>query len=231
MAVIRVKRGATSPTTSNLSEVGEIAFDYSNNALFVRGLTDVVKIGGEAGDGGAGEMTLDYYFEGNMNIHSFRYGFHRDFIYKIRVLASSDIQNTANTIVNYCSTNVVNYNGSFVNINANDNSTAITRLSSRNTSVFTVSDGYTASVTASYGVVKVMDFEISPTLYNSLTSTVQWISKGYSITSANGQTNSPITYADFAHTFSGAFGAMRINSGFSSGNRFIAVSVYKIRRK
>ena len=46
MAVIKVKRGTTTPTTSNLTNLGEMAFNYSNNELFIRGQSSVVKIGG-----------------------------------------------------------------------------------------------------------------------------------------------------------------------------------------
>ena len=47
MAIIRVKRGSTTPTTSNMSYLGELAFDYSNEALYARGVSSVIKIGGE----------------------------------------------------------------------------------------------------------------------------------------------------------------------------------------
>ena len=43
MAVIRVKRGTTNPTTSNLSQVGEIGFNTSTNEVFIRGNSSVVK--------------------------------------------------------------------------------------------------------------------------------------------------------------------------------------------
>ena len=47
MAILRVKRGTTKPSTANLSYVGELAFDYTNNALYARNSTAVVKVGGE----------------------------------------------------------------------------------------------------------------------------------------------------------------------------------------
>lgn len=49
MAVIRVKRGTTNPTTSNLTNLGEMAFNYSSNELFIRGQSSVVKINGSSG--------------------------------------------------------------------------------------------------------------------------------------------------------------------------------------
>lgn len=46
MAIIRVKRGTTTPTTSNLTQVGEMGFNTNTNELFIRGNSSVVKIGG-----------------------------------------------------------------------------------------------------------------------------------------------------------------------------------------
>jgi hypothetical protein len=46
MAIIRVKRGTSVPTTSHLTQVGEMGFDTTNNELYIRGNSSVVKIGG-----------------------------------------------------------------------------------------------------------------------------------------------------------------------------------------
>lgn len=46
MAIIKIKRGTTTPTTSNLTQVGEMALNTSTNEVFVRGNTSVIKIGG-----------------------------------------------------------------------------------------------------------------------------------------------------------------------------------------
>lgn len=46
MAVIKIKRGTTVPTISNLAEVGEMALNTSTNEVFIRGNSGVIKIGG-----------------------------------------------------------------------------------------------------------------------------------------------------------------------------------------
>ena len=40
--VIKVKRGTSTPTTSNLANIGEFAFDYSSNKLYIRSSSNVV---------------------------------------------------------------------------------------------------------------------------------------------------------------------------------------------
>lgn len=45
MAVIRVKRGTSKPPTSNLTYLGELAFNYSTNELYARSSSSIVKIG------------------------------------------------------------------------------------------------------------------------------------------------------------------------------------------
>ncbi|ABX81241.1 hypothetical protein [Acholeplasma laidlawii] len=46
MAIIRVKRGTSVPTTSHLTQVGEMGFDTLNNELYIRGNSSVIKVGG-----------------------------------------------------------------------------------------------------------------------------------------------------------------------------------------
>ena len=46
MPIIRIKRGTTKPTTSELSYPGEMAINTMTNEVFIRGSTSVVKIGG-----------------------------------------------------------------------------------------------------------------------------------------------------------------------------------------
>ena len=41
---IIIKRGTKEPTTSNLTSIGEIAFDYQNEKLYVRASSKVVCI-------------------------------------------------------------------------------------------------------------------------------------------------------------------------------------------
>ncbi len=46
MPIIRIKRGTTKPSTSNLSYVGEMAINTMTNEVFIRGSSSVIKIGG-----------------------------------------------------------------------------------------------------------------------------------------------------------------------------------------
>ena len=93
MAIIRVKRGTSTPNTSNLSYIGELAFDYNNNALFARSVSSVVKIGGET--------ELVYYYQGSVAALSLNYTFDRNYIYKIHVLASTTANQLVNSLINY----------------------------------------------------------------------------------------------------------------------------------
>ena len=58
MAIIRVKRGTSVPTTSHLTQVGEMGFDTTNNELYIRGNSSVIKIGGG----------FSLLYEGNLSI-------------------------------------------------------------------------------------------------------------------------------------------------------------------
>lgn len=42
--VIQIKRGTSTPTTSNLTNLGELAFDYSANKLYIRSSSSVICI-------------------------------------------------------------------------------------------------------------------------------------------------------------------------------------------
>ncbi len=46
MPIIRIKRGTTKPTTSDLSYPGEMAINTSTNEVFIRGNYNVFKVGG-----------------------------------------------------------------------------------------------------------------------------------------------------------------------------------------
>lgn len=223
MAIIRVKRGTSTPNTSNLSYIGELAFDYNNNALFARSVSSVVKIGGET--------ELVYYYQGSVSALSINYAFDRNYIYKIHVLASTTANQLVNSLINYRVSGTTNNSGSFIDVNSNDVYSGVSKASSRNTPSFTVFDAYSATVTPTSGITKVMDFEISAALHTSIETTQQWIAKGYSICTATGQANTGITYSDFAHSFSGSFGAIRINSGFTLGTRLFAITIYRMRRR
>lgn len=45
MALIRIKRGTTTPTISNLTQTGEMAINTNTNEVFVRSASGVVKVG------------------------------------------------------------------------------------------------------------------------------------------------------------------------------------------
>ena len=46
MAIIKIKRGTTTPSISNLTEIGEMAINTSTTEVFIRGNSSVAKIGG-----------------------------------------------------------------------------------------------------------------------------------------------------------------------------------------
>lgn len=225
MAVIRVKRGTTTPTTSNLTHIGELAFDYQNNALFARSASSVIRIGG------GGEVELVAAYQGGVPSHILSHAFDRNYIYRVVALVSSTASQQVNSSINYRATNHVNNIGSMINVRSNDVYSGVTKAHSRNVSTFTIFDAYSGTVTATNGVTKVIDFDLIPFLHTSTGSTLQWSAKGHSICTATGQGNTGITYSEFAHSFNGSFGSVRINSGFTTGIRSFAVSLYRVRRQ
>lgn len=226
MATIRVKRGTTVPTTSNLSYLGELAFDYSSNELYARGSSEVIKIGGS--------LEKVFYYEGYASSYQFNYAFNKDFIYKVHVIAStnSGLSDTSVTTINYLSSTSSNYYGSYINVMYNDSYSGMTRSSSKYTTSFIINDAFTNSVAPSYAVTKVIDFEISPTFESSYNYTYQWVAYGTSITTVSDQSNAPLTYTQFVHTVDGSLGGLRISPGLDVGSTdSIAVTVYRIKRK
>lgn len=226
MAVIRVKRGTTTPTTSHLTLVGELGFDYTNNALYARNTTSVVKIGGE--------MEKVFYFEGNVSSHAFLYTFSPLYIYKIHVIASTTIgtADLSSTTINYLQNLSTNLTGSFTSLMVNDVNTSPVRTSSRNTSAFVINDPYSNSVTPQYAYTKMIDFEFSPTSEGSPNSHYQWVSYGHSISTASDQSNAPITHATFAHSVNGPVFGLRIDPGLDLGSAdSLSIVVYRITRK
>lgn len=96
MAVIKVKRGTTTPTTSNLTNLGEMAFNYSNNELFIRGQSSVVKIGG-------GGFTLIYEGTGtipttltadNITLNQSINLYNRTLAFEVRITTGTDSYET-----------------------------------------------------------------------------------------------------------------------------------------
>lgn len=225
MAILRVKRGTSIPTTSNLSYLGELAFNYSTNELYVRGTSNVVKIGGE--------MEMVHYYEGSASLINVTYNFDRNYIYKVHVIAATNggTSDTSQTVINYRTSGGSNFLGSYVNIMNSDVTQNFTNSSKYNSS-FTINDAFSSSVTPSYAVTKVIDFELSPTFESSYTSTYQWVAYGCSICTVSDQSNAPMTYTQFAHSIDGQLGGIYINPGLDLGsNDSIAISIYRIKRK
>ena len=227
MAVLRVKRGVTTPTTSNLSYVGELAFDYNNNVLYARNSTSVVKIGGE--------MERVYFYEGSVSSHSFLYTFSPNFIYKIVVIASTTptTPELSPTYIYYLQTGGgSNLSGSYTSLMVNDVNTTTTRISAKNVTGFMINDEYSNSVTPTYAYTKMISFEFCPTSESSPTSHYQWVAHGSSICTASDQSNPPITHAMFAHSVNGPVYGLNINPGLDIGTQdSISVAVFRIARK
>lgn len=229
MAIIRVKRGTTKPTTSNLTNVGEMAFNYSSNELFIRGQSSVVKVGG------GGEIELIYQYEGSVSSHKAILSFSNQYFYKVHVIAATNGGNSDSsrtTIYYHGSNGSGNFSGGYLSLMLNDRYSSTTRLSAKSISSFDINDGFSRSVTPSYAVTKVIDFEISPTFESNYSSTYTWISYGKSITTVSDQSNAPISMVDFAHVVDGTLGGLTIDPGLDMGlTDSLAISIYRIRRK
>lgn len=226
MATIRVKRGTTAPTTSILSYVGELAYDYSNNVLYARNATQVMKIGGE--------LELVQSYEAQSSFYNFSHAFHPDYIYKFHIIATTQGTNidTSATLFYYRNVVLSNLLGSYVSTYVNDSLTTLTRTSARNTVSFVIPDVHSSGVSLTSGITKVIDFELSATFASGFSDTQQWVAYGKSVTSTSGQANSTITMADFSHTVYGALAAMSINPGLDMGHPdLISVTIYRTRRK
>lgn len=227
MAIIRVKRGTTTPTTSSLSNLGELAFNYSSNELYARGSSEVIKIGGMV------EKVYDY--EGNASTHQFNLPFHKDYIYKVHIICATNggSRDTSSTIINYLSSSSSTFTGSYISIMYNtEKYSEVTQSKGSSTSSFIINDPYSSSISPNYAVTKVIDFEISPTFESSYNYTYQWVAQGTSVTTASDQSNAPITYTQFVHSIHGSLGGLKINPGLDLGyTDSMAVTVYRMKRK
>jgi hypothetical protein len=226
MATIRVKRGTTKPTTASLAYVGELAFDYTNNALYARNSTEVVKVGGE--------LEKVYSYEGASYNHSASYPFDPAYIYKIHIIASTmgTTVDTSATFLYYRTAGLSNLLGSHNSIWSNDVSATITKVSARNTITFTIPDVHSSGATLTSGITKVIDMELTPTFANALTDNQQWVVYGKAATTVAGQADATITMVDFVHSFLGAVGNLYINPGLNLGNPdLISVTIYRTLRK
>ena len=226
MAILRVKRGTTKPSTANLSYVGELAFDYTNNALYARNSTAVVKVGGE--------LELVYQIETAASSISVSYAFSSAFIYKIVVTASTygSTVDTTSTTVNYRTSGLSNISGSSLATYANDVISGVTRTFNGSSTSYAIPDSYSNGITLSSGISKTITFQLSPIFSTGFTDVRQWLSTGRSVTTVTGQANASITMADFAHSIGGTPQNLLINPGLDLGSPdLISVSIYRIARK
>ena len=226
MAILRVKRGTTKPSTANLSYVGELAFDYTNNVLYARNSTEVVKVGGE--------LELVYQIESAASSISVSYPFSSDYIYKVVVFASTygSTVDTSSTTINYRTSGLSSISGSAIATYSNDVASGVTKMFIGSSSSFSIPDSYSNGITLTSGISKTITFELSPIFSTGFTDVRQWLSTGRSITTVTGQTNASITMADFAHTIGGTPQNLLINPGLNLGSPdLISVSIYRIARK
>ena len=226
MAILRVKRGTTKPSTANLSYVGELAFDYTNNVLYARNSTEVVKVGGE--------LELVYQIESAASSISVSYPFSSDYIYKVVVFASTygSTVDTSSTTINYRTSGLSSISGSALATYSNDVASGVTKLFIGSSSSFSIPDSYSNGITLTSGISKTITFELSPIFSTGFTDIRQWLSNGRSVTTVTGQTNASITMADFAHTIGGTPQNLLINPGLNLGSPdLISVSIYRIARK
>jgi hypothetical protein len=224
MATIRVKRGTTTPTTSNLTYVGEL--DYSSEVLYARGLSSIVKIGGA--------LEKVYSYEGYSYYHGLVYNFDPAYIYKVHVVASTygTGLDTSDTYIYYRTASQSNLYGGYISHHINTQNTIHTSVSSTNTTVKYIEDSYESGPTNTSGTTKVIDFELSATFRSSLSDSQVWVAYGKSITTLSGQADGSIKMVDFAHTAYGSLGALYINPGMSIGSPdSISVTIYRISRK
>ena len=226
MAILRVRRGNTAPTTSNLSYIGELAFDYGSNALYARSSSSVVKVGGE--------MEVVYYYEGYGYTHVLQYNFDPNYIYKVHVISSTygSSSDISDTMIYYRDSVSVNLLGSYITHFLNTEDTIHTTKSGKSSSTYYIEDSYVSGPIILSGISKVIDFEISPTFNSSLTDTAQWVAYGKSITTLSGQRDGSIKLADFAHSINGDLGTIYINTGLNIGSPdSLAITLYRIKRK
>jgi hypothetical protein len=226
MATIRVKRGTTKPTTASLPYVGELAFDYTNNALYVRNSTEVVKVGGE--------LEKVFSYEGIAYMASISVTFDPAYIYKVHVIATTQgtTSDVSATSILYRTAGLSNLLGSYLSVYSNDVAGTVSKTSARNISSYSIQDVHSAGTTLTSGISKVIDFEISPTFATSLLDTQQWVAYGKSVTTVTGQGDATLSLADFVHSFHGSIGNLYINPGLNLGTPdLIAVTIYRTLRK
>lgn len=225
MSTIRVKRGNAVPTTSNMTYLGEIAFDYANNHLYARGESSVIKIGGE--------MEKVYDYQGATSYKNIIYDFDPNYIYKIHLIASTLTTglDASDTYIYYKSSTQTNLYGSYLSHSVNTVNTTHTKYSATGQYRFYLKDSYISSPTITSGITKVIDFELTPTFKSSYNDVQQWVSYGKAITTLSGQKDAPIKMIDFVHSVYGNLKGINFYPGLNSGiPDSISVTIYRTRR-
>ena len=226
MAIIRVKRGSAKPTTAQLNYLGEIAFNYNNNALYARTVSSVVKIGGE--------MENVYDYEGYAYTHTLNYAFDPDYIYKVHIISSTygTSIDVSDTYFYYRTGASSTLTGSYLNYYASTESNIYQTRSSKNTTVQYIEDSYESGPIITSGISNVISFELSPMFRSSLSDIVQWTAYGKSVTTLSGQGDTTIKSCDFVHSVNGVLGQIYINTGLNLGSPdIISINVCRIKRK
>jgi hypothetical protein len=226
MAILRVKRGTTKPSTANLAYVGELAFDYTNNALYARNSTSVVKVGGE--------LELVYSIETAASSISVSYAFNSSYIYTIVVIATTygSTVDTSSTTINYRTSGLSNISGSALATYANDVASGVTKMFNGSSTSLAIPDSYSSGITLSSGISKTITFQLTPIFSTGFTDVRQWLSTGRSVTTVTGQANASITMTEFAHSIGGVPQNLLINPGLDLGSPdLISVSIYRTARK
>ena len=226
MAILRVKRGTTKPSTANLAYVGELAFDYTNNALYARNSTSVVKVGGE--------LELVYSIETTASSISVSYAFNSAYIYTIVVIATTygSTVDTSSTIINYRTSGLSNISGSALATYANDVASGVTKMFNGSSTSLAIPDSYSSGITLASGISKTITFQLTPIFSTGFTDVRQWLSTGRSVTTVTGQANASITMTEFAHSIGGVPQNLLINPGLDLGSPdLISVSIYRTARK
>lgn len=223
--VIKIKRGTTKPTTSNISSVGELAFDTKSESLYIRGNSKMIKIG---------LLEQVFFYEGSVSNYRLNYTFDKNYIYKLHVVCSTNKSDLSDTTINYytSSSSSSKLSGTFTNVYTKDNSSSVLVSNSKNITDFIVKDAYSNSSAIKYATTKVIDLEISPTQETSITSTYSWLVHGYSTCCGSDQSDTGLTQVTFTHVIDGAIGSILINPGLDLGtSKTMVVSLFRVQRR
>jgi hypothetical protein len=222
MPVIRVKRGTATPTTINVSNIGELAFDYNSDALFIRGSSSMVRVGA---------MEQIKFYEGNTDNYHFEHEYDRNYIYKFHIVCSTSAKDTSSSYIKYYEQNEL-CAGALATMYLKDSSSSISVLTGRSKDMFYLYDSYSTSVDPSYATTKVIDFEMSPTQETSANASYAWVVQGKSTCCSSDQSDTPITFSIFSHAVDARLTGVEIYSGLNSGaTDTFTLSVYRMRRR